>query len=438
MYRIFEQYLQEWKNDIDSKPLMVRGIRQIGKTYIIDKFAKENFNEYIYLNFEKQVWLCEIFEKTIDPVEIIKQIEFRLGKKINLKEAIIFFDEVQISEKCITSLKYFCESDLKIKIVCAGSLLGVKINRFESSFPVGKVIIKNMYPMCFEEFMLASDKGLLLEEIKKCYKECRAISEDLHELSLEMYRHFLCVGGMPESVKNYVKNNKDILLHDREILEQIVLMYKADMTKYTHNKLESVKINKLYDSLIVNLSNENKKFRYSNIGQTGGKRKFESSIDWLESSRMIYICNKLKKIELPLKAYKDINQFKIYFSDVGILNSVSENNVSDILLDNNYIYKGAITENYVITEMKNYFKSAYYWTSDNTAEVDFILNTKSDGVVPIEVKSSTNIKSKSLEVYNKKYKPKYLVRFSTKNFGISNNIKSIPLYAIFEFFKDVR
>ena len=431
MQRLFENKLLYWKKSGMNKPLMVVGTRQIGKTYIIEKFAKENFEEYLYFNLEKNIDVRKIFEKSIDDTKIIEELELYLGKKINIEKTIFFFDEVQVSENFIVSLKYFNESEKPYKIVCAGSLLGVKINRFKSSFPVGKIRMEYMYPMNFEEFLIATGKEMLRDKIKECYETMSPMSDFAHEQAITLYKQYLCIGGMPEAVNNFVENDLDILKFDSHIISDIKDMYIADMQKYVKSSLETVKIEKVYKSIPSQLAKDKKNFQYNFIEETGRKRKYESSIDWLVASKMILINYNSKRMEIPLKVYIDENNFKLYLSDVGILTNMSEIKFPDIMLDKTFIYKGAITENYIAQELAFKGESLYYWTSKRNAEIDFVLYSEQDGIIPIEVKSGNNVRSISLNMYMKEYKPKYAIRFSTRNFGFENNIKSIPLYAAF-------
>lgn len=430
MYRIFEKKLINWKNSGMEKPLMVIGVRQIGKTYTIQKFIKENFEEYIYFNLEKEKYLREIFEKTIDSEKIMDEIELYIGKKIDISKTILFFDEVQVSEKFIVSLKYFCESKRPYKIICAGSLLGVKINRFNDSFPVGKIQMEHMYPMSFEEFLIALNKEMLLEKIKESYENMIPLPTFAHEEALLLYKRYLCVGGMPEAVKNFISNESDILKYDSNILSNIIDMYIADMNKYVKNSLETVKIEKVYKNIPVQLAKDKKTFKYNLIEANARKRMYEHPIEWLISSGMILNSNKIKKAEIPLKVYQDEEYFKLYLSDVGILVAMSEIRFNDLILDKTFSFRGAITENYVAQEFTANDISLYYWTYGRNAEVDFIIYNN-DGIIPVEVKSGDNVRSTNLKFYINENKPKYSIRLSTRNFGFENNIKSIPLYAAF-------
>lgn len=432
MKRKFEDVLLKWKNDGMLKPMMVVGVRQIGKTYTIDKFCRDNFKKYIYINLLDRRDIVKLYKEDISISDKIKKLEWLVDSKIDGEDTILFVDEVQESEEFISSLKYMCESEIKYNVVVAGSLLGVKINRFHSSFPVGKVFIEYMYPMDFSEFLMASGKGDIINDIKYSYDNNKKMEEVIHLKLLELYRLYLCVGGMPEAVLNIVNNNLDIMKFDKNILSLIIDMYVADMNKYIYNNAEGVKIEKIYKNISYQLAKENKKFQYSKIdgNSRSVKRKYVSSMEWLESSNMIYVCNNVKTIDTPLKVYQDENIFKVYMSDVGLLCSISDILFNDIMLDKSFRFKGAIVENYVAQTFISNKLSLNYWSSGNTAEVDFLITNK-DGIIPVEVKASDNTKSRSLNVYMEKYNPSYAIRVSVKNFGFENNIKSVPLYAVF-------
>ncbi len=430
MKRKFTEKLENWMEKNIDKPLMVVGARQIGKTYVINEFCEKNFDDYVYVNLEKQNDIKNIFEQTINPSEIMELIQLHLNRKIDVNKTILFFDECQVSEKFIMSLKYFCEDKLPYKIVCAGSLLGVKINRFSSSFPVGKVRIEYMYPMDFLEFLWALEEDELVNEINKCFFEMKSMDDYLHQKAIKLYKEYLCVGGMPEAVNDFIRVKGNIMDFDDSISRNIIDMYLADMNKYTNYNHESIKIEMVYKSVPRSLAKENKKFKYSDIEKGSDKRKFQSSIDWLVSSNMVYQCFGISKVEIPLNVYKDDNAFKLYLSDVGLLTKMSGLRYEDIILNAPFMYRGVLTENFVAENLVSSNVELYYWSSGNKAEIDFLLYNK-DGIIPIEVKSSENNQSKSLKYYMEKNKPKYGIRLSTKNFGYENNIKSIPLYAIF-------
>ena len=416
------------KEDINT-PLMVVGARQIGKTYTIDEFCKNEFTKYIYINLLNNKEIIEIFKENINTEEKIKKMELSLGHTIDYENTIIFFDEIQESEELISALKFFCESKVSYKIICAGSLLGVKINRFHSSFPVGKVRIINMYPMNFEEFLWAMDYEIAIPEIKRCYQENVKMSDSIHEKLLNYYRMFLCVGGMPRMVLS-LKETQKILEVDKSIASNIYKEYLMDMNKYVTNVTEGIKNETIYNSIPSQLANLSNKFQYGKINNNARKRDYETSLDWLISSKMVLRSNLVKKVEIPLKAYINDDYFKLYLSDIGLLVSILEIRYNDIMLNKEFMYKGVLAENYVATELIHNYETLYYWQSGNRAEIDFLINAK-DGIIPIEVKANTNNNSKSLNLYMEKYKPSFAIRISSKNFGFENNIKSVPLYATF-------
>lgn len=427
MYRKITKTLMEWKDNF-KKPLMLIGARQTGKTYIISEFCNQNFENYLYINLEKEENIQKIFQETIDPKEIIEQIKIIKNIRFNIEDTIIFLDEIQVSEEAISSLKYFCESNLPYKIICAGSLLGVKINRFKKSFPVGKVNIKYLYPMDFEEFLIALDELELINMIKKHYLSMEAMPSIIHEKACELYKKYLIIGGMPEVIKNFIDNGKNLSELNLELQEQIITSYLADMNKYTNNT-ESIKNAKIYNAIPKELARENNTFKYSIVDESARSERYESSLDWLLAANMVLKCNLTNRNESPLKAFIDETKFKIYLSDTGLLRALANIDYSEILSDNHSMFKGALTENYVICNLYPNFKELYYYTFQQF-EIDFLIKINGD-IIPIEVKAKTNTKSRSLNEYITKYHPKYAIRLSLKNFGFENNIKSIPLYAIF-------
>ena len=429
MKRKIYNELIKWKKEDINTPLMVVGARQIGKTYTIDEFCKNEFTNYIYINLLNNKEIIEIFKENINTEEKIKKMELSLGYTIDYENTIIFFDEIQESEELISALKFFCESKVSYKIICAGSLLGVKINRFHSSFPVGKVRIINMYPMNFEEFLWAMDYEIAIPEIKRCYQENVKMSASIHEKLLNYYRMFLCVGGMPRMVLS-LKETQKILEVDKSIASNIYKEYLMDMNKYVTNVTEGNKNKTIYNSIPSQLANLSNKFQYGKINNNARKRDYETSLDWLISSKMVLRSNLVKKVEIPLKAYIDDDYFKLYLSDIGLLVSILEIRYNDIMLNKEFMYKGVLAENYVATELIHNYETLYYWQSENRAEIDFLINAK-DGIIPIEVNAITNNNSKSLNLYMEKYKPSFAIRISSKNFGFENNIKSVPLYATF-------
>lgn len=430
--KIYEELLK-WKNNNDNvKPLMILGVRQSGKTYIINEFCKNEYSNYVYVNLFENTNVIELYNSNLTSIEKFNRLKLLLDFDFEKEDTILFIDEIQESEKLISELKYFQENHNNVRIICAGSLLGVKLKRSKFSFPVGKVKMLNMYPMDFEEFLVAMNQEMLIDLIKDCYKNNKQITSTIHEKALNLYRIYLITGGMPESVNNMVKTNGDYIKYDKTILTDIVSSYFKDMDKYVTNESEALRINRVYDSLPSQLSNISNKFQYSNVSKDARAREYATAIDWLEASNMVLRCKAIKTPEIPLEGFVDVDTFKLYLSDVGILNNILKLNIEDILSDNISLYKGVIAENFVANQLVCNGFDLYYYRSNNTSEVDFLLYTK-DGIIPVEVKAGNATQSKSLKLYIEKFKPKYAIRISTKDFGYDpkTNIKSIPLYATF-------
>lgn len=431
MERKVYKTLLEWKNN-STTPLMVLGVRQCGKTYIIDKFCKKEFKNYKYVNLLENSDIIELYDFKISSDEKYLRLKVLLDFDFDEEDSVLFIDEIQESEKLISELKYFCEKHNKVKIITAGSLLGVQLKRSKFPFPVGKVKFIHLFPMDFEEFLMALGEMSLLNMIKECYNKNRQMMKPLHEKAMSLYKTYLITGGMPVSVKNIVINKMDYANYDTTILKDIVESYFNDMDKYVTNETEALKIKRIYDSLPSQLANTSHKFQFSKISTDARSREYTSPLDWLESSRMVLSSKCVKLPEIPLKAYVDNETFKLYFSDVGILNSILNISFKNMLTDNISAYKGIITENYVANQLISNGHDLYYWTNTNQSEIDFLLYND-DGIIPIEVKSADNTQSKSLKNYMAKYNPKYAIRISSKDFGYNENtkIKSIPLYAAF-------
>ncbi|MDD7132623.1 MAG: AAA family ATPase [Bacilli bacterium] len=431
--KIYDE-LVKWKNNTDNiKPLMILGVRQCGKTYIINEFCQKEFDNYVYVNLFDNNEVVDLYNSNLNSDEKYNRLKLLLDFDIDKENVCLFIDEIQQCEALISELKYFCEKHNNVRIICAGSLLGVKLKRAKTSFPVGKVKMLTMYPMNFEEFLWAMNQELLIDTIKDCYLNNKQISSPVHEKALTLYRIYLFTGGMPESVKNMVSIKGDYIKYDSSILEDILTSYFNDMSKYVTSESEVLKIRRVYNSLPSQLSNVSNKFQYSKIEKKGKARDYDTSIDWLLASNMVLSCKCVKLPEIPLEGFVDNDIFKLYLSDVGILNSILKISISDILNDNISLYKGVIVENYVANELVSNGHNLYYYrNSNNTNEIDFLLYNE-DGIIPIEIKASNNTKSKSLGNYIEQFNPKYSIRISTKDFGYDpkNKIKSIPLYATF-------
>lgn len=426
--RKITERLIKWKDQIrDRMPLLINGARQVGKTYGIMEFGRDYYKNIVYVNFELEVGIIPYFEGNISPEKIIKILEQYYNMKITPVQTLIFFDEIQVCERALTSLKYFSELAPEYHVIAAGSLLGVAINRNNFSFPVGKVFIETMHPLDFEEFLWARGKSLLADTIREHYSSASTMPQALHNEALGDYQAYIITGGMPAVVKTHI--SKEALMTEDEIKNLILNAYVSDMSKYA-TSAESVKIRAAYDSIPAQLAKDNKKFQYKLIKSGARASLFGESIDWLISSGIVLKCMKCEHGFMPPKAYQDLSSFKLYMSDMGLLSS--KTGITMRALTNGEInqYSGALTENYVACSLAANGYELMYWESKGTAEVDFLI-IKDGRVIPVEVKANLNTKAKSLMLYNEKYKPEYLIRISTKNFGFENNIKAVPLYATF-------
>lgn len=428
--KIYNQLI-EWKNNKINKPLLILGVRQCGKTYIINEFCKNEYKNYLKINLLERNDVVNLYKENINSEEKYKRLKAMINFDFDKENSILFIDEIQESEELISELKYFCEEHNNVRIICAGSLLGVKLKRLTKSFPVGKVYIKNMYPMDFEEYLIANDENFLIESIKECFVNNKPMLS-LHTKALKYYNSYLLTGGMPESVLNLININGDYIKYDKNIISNIIESYFDDMKKYIQTQTEALRIRALYESLPSQLSNSSHKFQYSKLNTGAKSRDYELPLDWLLSANMVQKVNCVKTIEKPLKGFEDNDTFKLFLSDIGILNNLLNISINDILNDNLKIYKGVITENYVANQLLANEIPLFYWKNKQNVEVDFLIETK-DGIIPIEVKSSDNTQSKRLKIYNGLFNPPYAIRMSTKDFGYNSEtkIKSVPLYATF-------
>jgi len=427
MKRKLEKYLLWWKNLKDERmPLLLYGARQIGKTYLLQEFGSNYYRNTCYINFETEPMLSALFEDSIDPVKLIPKIEKHLNINIVPGETLIILDEIQACNRALTSLKYFCEKGSEYHIIGAGSLLGVHTSSKNFSFPVGKVITKMMYPMSFEEFLWASDKAVFADKIEEHFHNNTAIGETLHEAFLSLYREYLIVGGMPLAVYNYFNHNK--ILKYSDVQRIIVDTYISDMSKYT-DKSQSIKTISTYDSIVPQLAKENKKFQYKLISKGARASLFGESIDWLIRAGIVIKATKIERGDMPPNITKDDSAFKLYVGDIG-LTSYKAGLTSENMNIFDTTFLGGITENYVANSLVYNDYELFYWISNSIAEVDFIIIK--DGMnIPVEVKSGDNVRSQSLNVYMNKFHPEYAIRISKKNYGFTNRIKSVPLYATY-------
>lgn len=429
MYRKITIFLEQWKESEHRKPLILQGARQVGKTYSVLEFGRTHYDNVVYFNFETNPKLNETFDENISPDYLIPILSHIAGQTIVKERTLIVFDEVQLCERALTSLKYFCEDEPDYHIIVAGSLLGVAVNRARFSFPVGKVDMKTMYPMDVEEFMLALGEDDLVSRIKDCFDTDKPLPSALHDAAMNIYRQYLIVGGMPECVMQYAETKDFILV--RHTQDTILASYLNDMSKY--NNLNEIKKTRLaYDNITVQLSKKNTRFQYKLIKKGGRASEFENAIEWLNLSGIVSQVYKVEKIKKPLENYRDIDSFKIYVSDMGLLYAKKDVSANDILymVDELNDFKGGMTENYVNVQLSINGYNTYYWQSERGAEIDFIIQ-REGRLIPIEVKSADNTRAKSLKVYMDTFKPEYAIKLSSKNFGYEDNKKIVPLYAAF-------
>lgn len=429
MERTLIEELHNWKDKSDRKPLILRGARQVGKTWLLKDFGKRFFKEVCYINFEQKDVLGAIFEGTLSPKRIIEQLSVYSGKKILPENTLIIFDEVQEMPRALTSLKYFAEEAPEYAICCAGSLLGVALHE-GTSFPVGKVEFLDLYPLSFREFLLANGEEMLLDYIlKDGNRELAAFTERL----TDYLKKYLVIGGMPSAILKWLDTHDFFEVDD--VQKQLVAAYENDFSKHAPRQMIE-KIRYVWDSIPSQLAKENRKFIYGLVREGARAREYEDSLMWLSDAGEIIRTYNISKPDIPLKAYADLKSFKVFLLDVGLLRCLS--GVSPkVILEGSRIFeefKGALTEQYVCQELKLHkrLQTNFYWTSSSSAEVDFLI---SDGmeVFPLECKAGLTMNAKSLKVYRQKYKPRLSLRTSLLPYSRNEEegIVNIPLYMLF-------
>ena len=427
MKRNLYTQLLAWKNDHKRKPLLIQGARQVGKTYLVNEFGKNEYTQYIYLNFEQDPNLKTLFTGNLNPEDIINNISLYIGKKIVAIDTLIFFDEIQAVPEVLTSLKYFHEQSPEFHIISAGSLLGVSVGK-QVSFPVGKVNFMTLYPMTFTEYLMAFGEELMAEKLLNI-EDVESFPEILHEKLLKHLKTYLYMGGMPEVLQSYLSEN-DIVLA-RNIQNDILEAYQRDFSKYT-DKSQAIKTSELWNSIPYQLAKENKKFKYSDVRKKARALMFEQTIEWLKKAGLVNIAYNIQSPKIPLTGYTDYSKFKIFLLDTGLLGAMLKL-TPDIIINPTELfseYNGAFIENFVASELVlSEKKELFYWTSKSDAEVDFIIQS-GNNVYPIEVKSGTSRNLKSLRSYAEKYLPKLIFRTSPRNFSQNKEFINLPLYAI--------
>ena len=425
MERFITKKLLDWKNSKDRKPLILKGARQVGKTYILKEFGKNNYENVAYFNFDHDDGLAKLFLNTKNPIRIIEQLSLVNGKKINPNTTLIIFDEIQECPDALNSLKYFCEEAREYHVACAGSLLGIRLSK--TSFPVGKVDFLSMYPMTFSEFLIADNSENLVSVMEQI-TEINEIPSIFESQLLEKLKIYYIVGGMPEVVFSWT-NDKDIEKVNK-IQKDILSSYENDFSKHTLAN-EANKISLIWNGIPSQLARENKKFVYQVIKEGARAREYEGALNWLNDANLIYKCYLVNKCSFPLKAYQNLSSFKIYMNDIGLLRRMS-NLDSNIILKGNKLleeFKGSFTENYVANALNYLLDENLHYYTFNRNEIDFVIQRKNE-IIPIEVKSDKNTNNNSLTKYNSINDNKISFRFSLNNLKKDGKIINIPLYFI--------
>lgn len=426
MIRTLMAELEAWKLKKRRKPLIIRGARQVGKTWLMKEFGATRYENVVYINFDNNERLKSLFEGSLEIERLITGIELYAGHKIDAENTLLIFDEVQEVPKALTSLKYFNEDAPQYQIVCAGSLLGVALHP-GTSFPVGKVEFLDLYPLSFFEFMTAMGKGQYVELLQNNDFE---LATTFKQEYVDLLKYYYYVGGMPEVVLNF-SENKDFN-EAREIQQRILSAYEQDFSKHAPGEVIP-RIRMLWNSIPAQLTKENKKFIYGLIKEGARTKEYELALLWLTDCGLVHKVHRVTAPNLPLKAYEDLKAFKLFLLDVGLLSCMTGLR-QDVLLDGNELFKefkGALTEQYVLQQFKT-MKGLhpYYWTAERgTAEVDFVVDTGSN-IIPVEVKAEVNLQAKSLKVYHEKFDPKVSVRTSMADYKLEDWLVNLPLWAV--------
>ena len=420
------QQLINWKNKKNRKPLIIRGARQVGKTWLMKEFGKENYSKVVYINFDNNERMKNLFEGSLEMERIITGIELYAGHKIDVDNTLLIFDEIQEVPKALTSLKYFNEDAPQYQIVCAGSLLGVALHN-GTSFPVGKVEFMDLYPLSFFEFIMALGKtphAILLQN--KDFEMAATFKQDY----IDLLKYYYYVGGMPEVVMSFTEN-KDFN-EVREIQQRILSAYEQDFSKHAPNETVP-RIRMLWNSIPGQLAKENKKFIYGLVKEGARAKEYELALLWLTDCGLVHKIHRVKAPSLPLSAYEDLKAFKLFLLDIGLLSCMTGLRQETLLDGNNLFkeFKGALTEQYVLQQLETIKNlNIYYWTNDRgTAEIDFVIDNGHD-VIPIEVKAEQNLQAKSLKSYREKFHPQISLRVSMADYKKEEWLVNLPLYAV--------
>ena len=426
MYRIAIEKLYKWKNSKRRKPLIIEGARQVGKTWLMKEFGKQAYADTVYVNFDSNSRMADLFSADLDTDRLIMGLELYAGRKINPENTLLIFDEVQEVPRALASLKYFYENAPQYHIVCAGSLLGIALHQ-GTSFPVGKVDFLKLYPLSFSEFLMATGNERFAELLKKQDYE---MITSFKQTYIDALKHYYFVGGMPEAVQSFAES-KDFN-EVRAIQKRILAAYEQDFSKHAPNEIVP-KIRMLWNSIPSQLARENKKFIYGLVREGGRAREYETAIMWLSDCGLVHKVSRVNAAGIPLKAYEDLKAFKLFIVDVGLLGCMTGLR-QRTLLDGDDLFvefKGALTEQYVCQQLKTIEDlGIYYYTNDRgSCEIDFVVDT-GEQIVPIEVKAETNLRAKSLKTYRERFEPELSVRTSMADYKKEDWLLNLPLYAI--------
>ena len=426
MYRIAIEKLFEWKESKRRKPLIIEGARQVGKTWLMKEFGKQAYANTVYINFDSNSIMAELFSHDLDTERLIMGLELYSGRKIDPDNSLIIFDEVQEVPRALASLKYFYENAPQYHIVCAGSLLGIALHH-GTSFPVGKVDFLKLYPLSFKEFLMATDKKQFAELLD--LQNFDMISSFKHTY-IDALKQYYFIGGMPEAVQSFAEN-KDFN-EVREIQKRILAAYEQDFSKHAPNEIVP-RLRMLWNSIPSQLAKENKKFIYGLVREGARAKDYETAIMWLCDCGLVHKIGRVNAVGIPLRAYEDLKAFKLFVLDVGLLGCMAGLRQRTLLEGNDLFieFKGALTEQYVCQQLKTVHDlDVYYYTNDRgSCEVDFVVDT-GELILPIEVKSEVNLKAKSLKTYREKFSPELSVRTSMADYKKEEWLINLPLYAI--------
>lgn len=425
MKRHLQSDLMQWKNSKRRKPLILKGIRQVGKTWLLKEFGKTHYSSVSYFNFDDQPELKQLFQTTKEPKRILQNLSMVNGSPILPETSLLIFDEIQECNEALNTLKYFCEKAPEYHIACAGSLIGITLSK-PASFPVGKVDFLTLHPMTFVEFLEAMKDDQLINYMNSI-KSIEPIPDIFFNSLSEKLKMYFITGGMPEAVRIWSEDNDTAMV--QLALKNMLESYERDFAKHIETK-EITKLLQIWSSLPSQLSRENKKFRYQTIKEGARAREYENALTWLVNANLVYKIYRSTKPGLPLTAYDDTSNFKLYVADVGLLRRLSFLDPIAFTEGNRLFseFKGALSENFILQSLVAKFEVLpRYWTSKAQAKVDFLIQRKNE-IIPVEVKSGTSVSGKSLSLYNTQFKPSLRIRFSLKNLMMNENLINIPLF----------